>query len=81
MNPSFKPPPPIANDQRTLMFDMFMQDPLRNGPRRLAKRFNISLKRADAILRLKGLEKSWVKVSVCVFNLFEYPWPSSRIFV
>jgi hypothetical protein len=46
------------------MFDMFMQDPFRNGPRRLAKRFNISLKRVDAILRLKGLEKAWVKVSV-----------------
>jgi len=81
MNPSFKPPPPIADDQRKLMFDMFMQDPLRNGPRRLAKRFNISLKRADAILRLKGLENAWVKVSICVFNHFEYPWPSSRIFV
>ncbi|KIM47635.1 hypothetical protein M413DRAFT_22264 [Hebeloma cylindrosporum] len=61
MNPSFKPPPPIANDQRTLMFHMFLQDPFRNGPRRLAKRFNLSLKRVDAILRLKGLENAWVK--------------------
>jgi hypothetical protein len=81
MNSSFKPPPPIANDQRELMYQMFMQDPKQNGPRRLAKRFNLSLKRVDAILRLKGLEKAWVKVSVCILIYFKYPWLSSWIFV
>ncbi|KAF8956051.1 eukaryotic mitochondrial regulator protein-domain-containing protein [Flammula alnicola] len=59
MNPSFKPPPPISNEQKEVMFRMYLAHRLENGPRRLAKRFNLSLKRVNAILRLKLLEKTF----------------------
>ncbi|PPR06602.1 hypothetical protein CVT24_001787 [Panaeolus cyanescens] len=55
------PPPPISDQQKQLMYDLFMADPMKNRVRRLAKQFNISLKRVDAILRLKGLENDWKK--------------------
>ncbi|KAF9486326.1 hypothetical protein BDN70DRAFT_846055 [Pholiota conissans] len=60
MNPSFKPPPPISDEQKEVMFKLYLQHPLENGPRRLAKRFNLSLKRVNAIIRLKLLEHSQV---------------------
>jgi hypothetical protein len=40
-----------------------MEDPVNNSERALAARFHISIKRVDAILRLKGLELDWMKVS------------------
>jgi Eukaryotic mitochondrial regulator protein len=40
-----------------------MANPETNTVRSLASRFHLSIKRVDAILRLKGLEESWIKVS------------------
>lgn len=57
MNPSYKPPPPISDRQKETMIRLYLSHRLENGPRRLAKRFNISLKRVNAIIRLKLLEK------------------------
>lgn len=70
MNPSFKPPPPISDYQKGVMFSKFLADPLVNNPRKLAQRYNVSLKRMDAILRLKGLERHWMKVSPASSVLF-----------
>ena len=39
-----------------------MTDPEANSARALAARHHLSIKRVDAILRLKGLEESWKKV-------------------
>ena len=39
-----------------------MTDPKLNSVRSLAARHSISIKRVDAILRLKGMEESWKKV-------------------
>ena len=39
-----------------------MANPETNSIRNLAGRYHLSMKRVDAILRLKGLEESWVKV-------------------
>ncbi|EJD03749.1 uncharacterized protein FOMMEDRAFT_154854 [Fomitiporia mediterranea MF3/22] len=61
MNPSFKPPPPISNRTKEHMYERFMQDPERFNVRVLSAALGISLKRVDAILRLKGMEKSWLK--------------------
>ncbi|KDR85582.1 hypothetical protein GALMADRAFT_218678 [Galerina marginata CBS 339.88] len=63
MNPSFKPPPPISDHQKDVIFGKFLADPLVNSPRKLAARYNISLKRMDAILRLKGMERHWLKAN------------------
>jgi hypothetical protein len=39
-----------------------MINPDTNSVRNLASRYHLSIKRVDAILRLKGLEESWKKV-------------------
>ena len=39
-----------------------MANPKTNSVRNLSGRYYLSMKRVDAILRLKGLEESWVKV-------------------
>jgi hypothetical protein len=39
-----------------------MANPKANSIRNLASRYHLSIKRVDAILRLKGLEESWTKV-------------------
>ena len=62
MNPSFLPPPPISDALRTKIYQEFMRDPKENSVRALSQTYHISLKRVDAILRLKGLENAWVKV-------------------
>ncbi|RXW17044.1 hypothetical protein EST38_g8818 [Candolleomyces aberdarensis] len=61
MNPSFRPPPPISDAQRETMYKEYMSDPQANSVRVLSQRYNLSLKRVDAILRLKGLERAWRK--------------------
>lgn len=40
-----------------------MADPERSSARNLAERYGLSIARTDAILRLKGLEAQWRKVS------------------
>ncbi|PPQ79885.1 hypothetical protein CVT25_002941 [Psilocybe cyanescens] len=61
MNPSFKPPPPLSDLQKDVIFQKFLADPLLHTPRKLALRHHLSLKRVDAILRLKGLERHFTK--------------------
>ncbi|KAL1748933.1 eukaryotic mitochondrial regulator protein-domain-containing protein [Schizophyllum fasciatum] len=56
MNPSFRPPPPISDGKKELMWTLFHQDPDANSQLALSRKFGVSLKRVDAILRLKGLE-------------------------
>ncbi|KAF9532089.1 eukaryotic mitochondrial regulator protein-domain-containing protein [Crepidotus variabilis] len=61
MNPSFKPPPPVSNEQKDVIWALYQKEPITNSVRRLAKRFNLSHRRLDAILRLKGMETDWIK--------------------
>ncbi|KAG5652569.1 hypothetical protein H0H81_004529 [Sphagnurus paluster] len=61
MNPSFKPPPPVSDTIRTTIYQSYMSDPIANNIRVLSQRYHLSLKRVDAILRLKGMENDWVK--------------------
>ena len=63
MNPTFKPPPPISDNQREIIFRLYSLKPKLYNIRKLSKIFNISLKRVTAILRLKAHEKNWIKVS------------------
>jgi hypothetical protein len=48
-----------------------MADPEANSVRELSQRYHISLKRVDAILRLKGLEAHWKKVGTLLYLVFE----------
>ncbi|KAF8079092.1 eukaryotic mitochondrial regulator protein-domain-containing protein [Lyophyllum atratum] len=61
MNPSFKPPAPVSDAVRTMIYRSYMLDPVKNSVRVLSQRYHLSLKRVDAILRLKGMEHDWVK--------------------
>ena len=44
------------------MYKQFMANPETNSVRNLASRYHLSIKRVEAILRLKGLEAHWIKV-------------------
>lgn len=70
MNPSFKPPPPISDKQRETIYRLYWLNPKKFNIRKLSQIFNISLKRVTAILRLKSLEKKWIKVSDVCHRLF-----------
>ncbi|KAH9065849.1 eukaryotic mitochondrial regulator protein-domain-containing protein [Lactarius vividus] len=61
LNPSFKPPTPVSDALRNTLYQSFMADPKTNSVRNLAGRYHLSMKRVDAILRLKGLEENWLK--------------------
>ncbi|KAK0465493.1 eukaryotic mitochondrial regulator protein-domain-containing protein [Desarmillaria tabescens] len=61
MNRSFKPPPPLSDSHRSIIYEEYMKDPVKNNVRELAQRHHLSLGRVDAILRLKGMEHAWVK--------------------
>jgi hypothetical protein len=65
MNPSFRPPAPVSDALRTKMYKEYMQNPQENNVRVLSQRYHLSLKRVDAILRLKGQEEEWLKVRFC----------------
>ena len=62
MNTSFIPPAPISDALRAQIYQEFMRDPKENSVRVLSQIYHISMKRVDAILRLKGLENAWLKV-------------------
>ncbi|KAF7337691.1 hypothetical protein MSAN_02242600 [Mycena sanguinolenta] len=61
MNKSFKPPIPISDAARSRIYADYMADPETNSIRALSQRYHLSLKRVEAILRLKGLEAAFVK--------------------
>jgi len=61
MNPSFIPPIPVSNTLRTTLYNAYMADPLQNDVRELARKYHLSMKRVDAILRLKGHENAWIQ--------------------
>ncbi|KAF9270760.1 hypothetical protein L218DRAFT_915125 [Marasmius fiardii PR-910] len=61
LNRTFKPPPPLQDALKNRMYEEYMEDPVKNSLRALSQRYHISLKRVDAILRLKGMEQAWVK--------------------
>jgi hypothetical protein len=54
---------------REAIYKEFMENPRKNNVRVLAQRYHLSIKRVDAILRLKGLEANWVEVSPHFLNL------------
>ena len=62
MNPSFTPLTPISNTVKTKIYYEYTYDPQANSIRALSNRYGISIKRIDAIIRLKQLEEQWTKV-------------------
>ncbi|KAF9110070.1 hypothetical protein BGX27_006822 [Mortierella sp. AM989] len=60
MNPLFKPTPPISNVAKEEIYKLHRADSTKWTPRKLGMKYNISIKRVEAILRLKHLEKEMV---------------------
>ncbi|KAF9090301.1 hypothetical protein BGX23_006040 [Mortierella sp. AD031] len=60
MNPLFKPTPPISNAAKEEIYKLHRSDSTKHTPRQLGTQFNISIKRVEAILRMKHLEKEMV---------------------
>jgi len=60
MNPLFKPTPPISNVAKEEIYRLHRADTTKWTPRQLGTKFNISIKRVEAILRLKHLEKEMI---------------------
>jgi hypothetical protein len=63
MNPSFKPPQPITENIKRRIYVAYNVEP---DLRRLSAEYGISIKRVDAIVRLKRLEEQWKQVSKIV---------------
>ena len=59
MNPLFKPQPPVSDTVREEIYRLFIVDRL--TPRNIAVKHGISIKRTEAILKLKHEEKKLVK--------------------
>lgn len=60
MNPLFKPTPPMSNHAKEEIYRLHRSDTTKWTPRQLGTKYNISIKRVEAILRLKHLEKEMV---------------------
>ncbi|KAG0042577.1 hypothetical protein BGZ83_000297 [Gryganskiella cystojenkinii] len=60
MNPLFKPSPPISNATKEEIYKLHMSDSSKHTPRQLGSKYSISIKRVEAILRLKHLEKELI---------------------
>jgi len=56
VEPLLHTPTSLSDARRQQIFDQFILDPKMNNVRALAARHGISIKRVDAILRLKGLK-------------------------
>ncbi|KAF8986241.1 hypothetical protein BGZ46_007772 [Entomortierella lignicola] len=60
MNPLFKPTPPLSNHTKEEIYKLHLADTTKWTPRQLGMKYNISIKRVEAILRLKHLEKEMI---------------------
>ncbi|KAG0260680.1 hypothetical protein BGZ95_004385, partial [Linnemannia exigua] len=60
MNPLFKPTPPISNATKEEIYKLHRSDSTKHTPRQLGTTYNISIKRVEAILRMKHLEKEMI---------------------
>ncbi|KAI9294575.1 hypothetical protein K502DRAFT_316846 [Neoconidiobolus thromboides FSU 785] len=60
MNPFFKPHKPVSEENKKKIFDYYKQNPKVNTPRKLGNIFRLSVKRVEAILKLKSLQEELI---------------------
>ena len=71
MNPTFDPPTPTPEHVKNEIYSQHTRDPNVNNARTLSSKHGISIKRIDAIIRLKQVENQWGKVSkICPFDSY-----------
>ncbi|KAJ2809123.1 hypothetical protein H4R20_000363 [Coemansia guatemalensis] len=61
LNPAFRPRSPLTDQLKEAIYKKYLEDPLRNTPRVLGDNYKVSIKRIEAILKLKAIEYHMVK--------------------
>ncbi|KAJ1897872.1 hypothetical protein LPJ66_003103 [Kickxella alabastrina] len=61
LNPYFRPRAPIPDAKKEALYAEYLQAPEKNTPRVLGEKYSISLKRVEAILKLKAIEHHMVE--------------------
>ncbi|PVZ99940.1 hypothetical protein BB558_004022 [Smittium angustum] len=56
LNPYFRPKPPLADTIKSKIYKDYIANPTSNTPRFLGSKYGISIKRVEAILKLKAIE-------------------------
>ncbi|KAI8990934.1 eukaryotic mitochondrial regulator protein-domain-containing protein [Mycotypha africana] len=69
-NPLFRPRPPLSDALRQEMYDLYISDSAKWTIRKLATKYGISLKRVEAVLKLKDAEKDMEKKGVILQRKF-----------
>ncbi|KAJ2742277.1 hypothetical protein GGI20_004596 [Coemansia sp. BCRC 34301] len=60
LNPAFRPRMPLSDAKKEDIYKDYLSDPVRNTPRILGSKYFISIKRVEAILKLKAIEHHMV---------------------
>ncbi|KAJ1835941.1 hypothetical protein LPJ63_000736 [Coemansia sp. RSA 2711] len=60
LNPYFRPRAPVSDATKEAVYQDYLSNPLNRTPRRLAEKFSISIKRVEAIIKLKAIEHHMV---------------------
>ncbi|KAJ1952573.1 hypothetical protein GGI12_006210, partial [Dipsacomyces acuminosporus] len=66
MNPAFRPKAPLSDAAKEAIYGDYLADPLKNTPRVLGEKYSISIKRVEAILKLKAIERHMVEYGLGV---------------
>ncbi|KAJ2077662.1 hypothetical protein H4R24_005000 [Coemansia sp. RSA 988] len=61
LNPAFRPRSPLTDQIKEAIYKKYLNDPLRNTPRVLGEIYKVSIKRIEAVLKLKAIEYHMVK--------------------
>ncbi|KAJ2375414.1 hypothetical protein IW150_002562 [Coemansia sp. RSA 2607] len=61
LNPFFRPRPPVSDRVKEAIYADYLKAPERNTPRLLGEKYAISIKRVEAILKLKAIEHHMVE--------------------
>ncbi|KAJ2850358.1 hypothetical protein IWW36_001975 [Coemansia brasiliensis] len=56
LNPFFRPRPPVSDSIKEAIYSNYLKDPVKVTPRFLADKYGISIKRVEAIIKLKAIE-------------------------
>ncbi|KAJ2328903.1 hypothetical protein GGI00_004072 [Coemansia sp. RSA 2681] len=60
LNPAFRPRMPLSDAKKEDIYKDYLSDPVKNTPRILGSKYFISIKRVEAILKLKAIEHHMV---------------------
>ncbi|KAJ2085206.1 hypothetical protein GGI09_006949 [Coemansia sp. S100] len=66
LNPAFRPRLPLADAKKEDIYKDYLSDPVKNTPRILGAKYFISIKRVEAIIKLKAIEHHMVNAGEIV---------------